>query len=279
MEKREIEYFDLTVFLKQNVLNLREITVVYRDSVDNYLEHLTNIRKLIPDVKNALEAFAKIEGDKTAYKSIDNMVKLLKEIKCEQLVSDFFALLGAYEHGNWRLAATIAEKMIAPFEEFSQTIEAARKTKKPADAPDTALSLRAFIRCLDEAEATRKMVILAIDDSPSVLTALSYVLENEYKVFTLLKPLELEKVLQKLTPDLFLLDCQMPERNGFELVPVIRNFKEHKDTPIIYLTSIGTIDAVTSALALGACDFIVKPFDTDILLEKIGKWIVRKKLF
>jgi CheY-like chemotaxis protein len=93
------------------------------------------------------------------------------------------------------------------------------------------------------------------------------------------KSTELEKVLQKLTPDLFLLDYLMPERTGFELIPVIRSFEEHKDTPIIFLTSIGTIDNVTSALALGASGFVIKPFDPNTLREKIAKHIVKKKLF
>ena len=279
MEKVDREFFDLTVFLKQDVLNLREAAGVFKSSVDDYFGRLTDIMRLIPDVKSALDAFSKHEGDKEAYKCIDTMVALLKEIKCDQFVADFYALLGAYDQGNWRLAATVAENMITRFDRFSQMTRMARRAKKPDNAPDTTLSMREYIKCLDEAEANRKMVILAIDDSPSILTSVSYVLDSKYKVFTLPRPMDLEKVLQTLTPELFLLDCQMPGRSGFDLVPIIRSYKEHKDTPIIYLTSIGTIDAVTSAMALGACDFIVKPFETDILLEKVDKWIARKKLF
>ena len=71
----------------------------------------------------------------------------------------------------------------------------------------------------------------------------------------------------------------MPELNGFDLIPIIRSFKEHKDTPIVFLTSKRTIDNVTAALALGASDFIAKPFNPDFLREKIKKYIVRKKSF
>jgi len=42
---------------------------------------------------------------------------------------------------------------------------------------------------------------------------------------------------------------------------------------------VGTIDNVTAALALGACDFAVKPFKPDILREKIAKHIVKRKSF
>ena len=272
-------YFDLTLFLKQGTLCLREIADEYTHPVDEYFQKLSDFLDQSLDVKIALNAFAMRKGDKEAYKSLDNMATLLKELKCVKLVTDFYSILGAYENGNWKMAAFIAQNILKPFDEFTQSIAAAKKAKKPVNAPDTTLSLKDFIKRLDEEEANRKMVILAVDDSPSILTSLSFVLSKDYKAFTLVKPTELEKVLKKLTPDLFLLDYEMPELNGFELVPIIRGFEEHKDTPIIYLTSIGTIDIVTSALALGACDFIVKPFNPDILLEKVGKWIVRKKSF
>jgi DNA-binding response OmpR family regulator len=129
-----------------------------------------------------------------------------------------------------------------------------------------------------EGEKTkRKLLILAVDDSPVILKSVSSVLSANYKVFTLPKPTELEKVLRKLTPDLFLLDYQMPELNGIELIPIIRSFKEHKETPIIFLTSESKIDSLTAAFALGVCDYAIKPFSPDILREKVAKHIGRNK--
>ena len=132
-------------------------------------------------------------------------------------------------------------------------------------------------RRLSEKEAGRKPLILAVDDSPVILKSVSSLLSDEYKVFTLLKPMELEKILRQIVPDLFLLDCQMPERSGFELVPIIRSFEEHKDTPIIFLTSKVTDDNLAAAMALGASDFVVKPYVPEVLRERIAKHIVRKK--
>jgi len=94
-------------------------------------------------------------------------------------------------------------------------------------------------------------------------------------VFKLPKPMMLENVLKQVTPALFLLDYQMPERNGFELVPIIRNYTEHRNTPIIFLTSEGTVNNITAAVSLGACDFIVKPFNPEQLREKVAKHIAR----
>jgi putative two-component system response regulator len=120
------------------------------------------------------------------------------------------------------------------------------------------------------------MRILAVDDDPIIIETISSLLGNEYKVFGMTNQTMLEKFLQQVIPDLFLLDYKMPGRSGFELIPIIRSFEDHKDTPIIFLTSMGTVDHVSAAAALGACDFIVKPFKDNMLREKVAKHIVRK---
>ena len=120
-----------------------------------------------------------------------------------------------------------------------------------------------------------KPVVLAIDDSPDVLKAVFSMLRDSYKVFALPKPEKLKDFLEKTRPDIFLLDYQMPDISGFDLIPVIREFPEHKDTPIIFLTSAGTIEHLTVAIDLGASDFIVKPFEMDVLRSKVARSIAR----
>jgi putative two-component system response regulator len=112
-----------------------------------------------------------------------------------------------------------------------------------------------------------------------MLRLISTSLEDDYKVYTLANPRAVEKFLAQTTPELFLLDCEMPGICGFDLVPIIRNHEEHKDTPIIFLTSMSTGSYVSAAAMLGACDFMAKPFDEEILKARIAKHIVRKKLF
>jgi len=114
-------------------------------------------------------------------------------------------------------------------------------------------------------------VILAIDDVPEILRTVHLVLKDSYKVYTLNDPEKLEELLADLTPDLFLLDYCMPELTGFDLMPIIRSFPEHSETPVIYLTSVRSLDFYNVAQRLGACDYIMKPIDADKLREKIGK--------
>jgi two-component system chemotaxis response regulator CheY len=93
----------------------------------------------------------------------------------------------------------------------------------------------------------------------------------------LTKPTEVKESLTRITPDLFLLDCNMPGMSGFDLIPIIREFPEHKETPIVFLTAEGTVDHLTAAMHMGVSDFIVKPFNAKSLREKIDSYIVKKK--
>jgi len=119
-----------------------------------------------------------------------------------------------------------------------------------------------------------KPIILAVDDNPSILQTLNHLLGTDYKVYTLPHPQAINEVLSKVVPDLFLLDCHMPVVHGFELVPIIRSLAEHEDTPIVFLTSEGTVDNVSVATTMGASGFIVKPINEKILREKVASVLV-----
>ena len=120
-----------------------------------------------------------------------------------------------------------------------------------------------------EAEG-EKPVVLAIDDTPAVLQAVYNTLQDAYKVYTLPKPEKMEGLLKVLKPDLFLLDYNMPVLNGFELVPIIRRHPDHAKTPIIFLTSEGTLSNINEAIRLGASDFILKPASDEVLRDKVA---------
>lgn len=299
----EIDNFDLLTLIKQDDLNIRYAAGTEPLlTVDEYFGMLTKLLKLAPDVKRGLIKFASRDGDMDAIRSLDSMITLLEDMRYDRFIVDFHAIIDAYRQGNWRLAATHTQRVSEDFNRFCSRISLAKEKAQSLDAalrekyndPDGKLSLKEFIGLIDEEKAGRhvdgeeadrkadeekddsKPLILAVDDSPSILKSVESVLSNDYQVLMLVKPAMLEKILRQKTPDLFLLDYNMPELNGFELVPIIKSFEEHKETPIIFLTSEGTIDNVTAALALGASDFVVKPFIPNVLREKIKKHISRK---
>ena len=127
-----------------------------------------------------------------------------------------------------------------------------------------------------------KPVILAVDDSPTILKSVNVFLRDKYAVYTLPEPEKLKELLNVITPDLFILDCNMPVISGFDLVPLIRGYTEFSETPIIFLTGEGTKDNLYLASQLGASDFLVKPIEEAMLREKVAKhiegFVIRRRL-
>jgi PleD family two-component response regulator len=131
-------------------------------------------------------------------------------------------------------------------------------------------------------QEANKPIILAVDDNPSILKTLSYILRDMYTIRTLATPEKLQSILARIVPDLFLLDYNMPILNGFDLAIMIRALPEHEKTPIIFITTEGSMDTVSVAVNVGASDFIVKPVDEKLLCEKVTAhledYIIRRRL-
>ena len=303
METYIHENFDLPALLTMDAVNVRRLAQEFPAlSVEQFFDALTAFVRLVPFAKKALDNIADFNGEKEDFKIIDEMAQSLESIGSGKFIADFHSLLSENTNiENLENTARHAKKLTKPFAEFCSQISATKRESTIEVLPFAAMPLREYIIQLDVKEVSdaamslktpiqepdvqepdvrgpdvqeprRKRCILAVDDSPAILSSVSSVL-GDYKVFTLPKPTELVNVLKKLTPDLFLLDYLMPVLNGFELVPIIRSFEKHKDTPIIFLTSAGTLDNVTAAIAVGARDFIVKPFHPDVLREKVARHI------
>jgi putative nucleotidyltransferase with HDIG domain len=78
----------------------------------------------------------------------------------------------------------------------------------------------------------------------------------------------LEKI-QKVNPDLIFMDINMPMKDGITTLAEIRQSETFSDIPVIMLTARSDKKTVAKAIELGAVDFLVKPFDTKIVLKKV----------
>ncbi len=149
-----------------------------------------------------------------------------------------------------------------------------------ADENDTInIKISDAVKKLDEAEQQRKPCILAVDDMADVLNAVTSILGDVYTVFGITKSEHVVRFLSKNMVDLFLLDIEMPGIDGYTLSTMIRNIPQYKDTPIIFLTSNATAEYIKAAMDMGVSGFIRKPFDPDVLLEKLKSTIKKKYLF
>lgn len=118
-------------------------------------------------------------------------------------------------------------------------------------------------------ENEAKKHILAIDDAAIVLKRIKDTLEERYDVVTVNTGARALRYLETEKPDLILLDIRMMPKDGFETLREIRSMEDRADIPVIMLTGVEDKDAVMESIKLGICDYVLKPFFPDDLLERI----------
>ncbi|MDR0312379.1 MAG: response regulator [Treponema sp.] len=111
--------------------------------------------------------------------------------------------------------------------------------------------------------------IFAVDDSDTNLAMAEEALETHYRILPMPSAAKMFSFLEKMKPDLILLDIEMPEINGLEALKRLKAHRLYADIPVIFLT--GRIDTAieTQGFELGAVDFITKPFSASVLLRRI----------
>lgn len=114
-----------------------------------------------------------------------------------------------------------------------------------------------------------KKNIVAVDDSGLVLKMLIKVLGEKYELHVFNGGRRALQFLKDRTPDLIILDIDMPEINGYEMLKMIKEKEHLQNVPVIFLTSNNDRNHVVKAVAGGAKDYVVKPIDEDILMEKV----------
>ncbi len=119
--------------------------------------------------------------------------------------------------------------------------------------------------------------ILIADDEPNILISLEYLMKREgYAVSVARDGAEALDTLRRERPTLVLLDVMMPTKTGFEVCQEVRADEELKDTLILMLTAKGRDTDVAKGLALGANDYITKPFSTKELVQKVRELLAAK---
>ena len=111
--------------------------------------------------------------------------------------------------------------------------------------------------------------IFVVDDSSTNLAAAENALENQYLVITLSSAAKMFTALEKVKPDLILLDIDMPTIDGFEAIRRLKSSDLYAEIPVIFLTALSESATEARGIELGAVDFIVKPFSEPVLLNRV----------
>ena len=113
--------------------------------------------------------------------------------------------------------------------------------------------------------------ILIVDDDKTNLSAAKNALSDAYKITAVTSGEQALRFLKNNVCDLILLDINMPEMDGFEVMDRIKASPERADIPIIFLTADNDPQTESRCLEKGAMDFITKPFVLNVMLSRISK--------
>lgn len=114
--------------------------------------------------------------------------------------------------------------------------------------------------------------IIAVDDSGIILKTLEKLLGGTYEYHAFSKGMRALKYLKEEdTPDLIILDIDMPEIDGYEMLEMIRGKEDLRQVPVLFLTSNNDRQHVVKAVSGGANDYAVKPIDEKIFMDKVRR--------
>jgi two-component system sensor histidine kinase/response regulator len=250
---------------KKQLLSISELnSEKIKDLDDNQLcEYVHNINSFIenfPEKEEGLKmALAKKDYDffKTILSSIKEMLSNIKAddmlAECEKQISE----IGNAKHEKLEAFVTYFLKSVSMLSIDLQMLKHKKKNEKAMPGAR---------------ESGGPKNILAIDDTEFFLCTLRTLLQNTpYKLTCTTSGKAALAFLQKSKPDLFILDIEMPEMNGYELAQKIR--ESGHNAPIIFLTGSSTRESVEKALRAGASDFLIKPINKAQILARITKFI------
>ena len=119
------------------------------------------------------------------------------------------------------------------------------------------------------------MKILVVEDSPSTRALVVTTIETGTggEVVEAASGFEALKMLPHHTFDAILTDINMPDVNGLELVSFVKQHPQYRSIPVIVISTESSAEDRERATALGADDYVIKPFDAAQLVDKLRRLV------
>ena len=111
--------------------------------------------------------------------------------------------------------------------------------------------------------------IFVVDDSDTNLSMAEVALENQYRVMTMPSAAKMFSFLEKIKPDMIILDIEMPDISGFAALEQLKSNDDWNDIPVMFLTGYTDAKVEAKGFEMGAVDFLSKPFSAPVLLNRI----------
>ena len=135
-----------------------------------------------------------------------------------------------------------------------------------------------YINKLTDEIFERKPLIFIVDDVARNIQLLSMVLSrHNYEIAFAVNGFQALEMLERICPDVILLDVMMPGMDGFEVCSKLKANPATAETPVIFLTGRAAVEDINKGFALGAVDYISKPFNAEELLSRVKTHVELKQ--
>jgi PAS domain S-box-containing protein len=118
-------------------------------------------------------------------------------------------------------------------------------------------------------KAKSKNSVLIVDDERANIIALTHILSQEYIIFVAKNGQDAIEVAKEYLPALILLDILMPDMDGYDVLSLLKNTEETRTIPVIFITGLVKPEDEEKGMALGASDYITKPFSSEIVKLRV----------
>lgn len=116
----------------------------------------------------------------------------------------------------------------------------------------------------------KKKTVVVVDDDPDILSTLRLALEQEgYRVVTAESAVQLLTKFPPVKPDLILLDVMLPWMSGYDICYTLK--QKFNNCPIIMISARSQRPDIERGFWSGADEYLTKPLELDLLLEKVGE--------
>ena len=120
-------------------------------------------------------------------------------------------------------------------------------------------------------------LIIVVDDDVTNLTVARHSLDEFYDIFVAPSGEKLFLLLEKVTPAMILLDVEMPDMDGYQVMEILKGKEKTAHIPVIFLTAKIDPESEIKGLNLGAADYITKPFSRELLIKRMNLHILFEK--
>lgn len=124
-----------------------------------------------------------------------------------------------------------------------------------------------------------KLKALIIEDNEQNMYMLSFLLEkNNYEVFQAFNGFDGINIAKEISPDVILLDIQLPVMDGYHVAKELRKTEDLKHIPIVAVTSHAMVGDREKAMESGATGYIEKPVDPDNFIQRMESYFSEELL-